>query len=99
MCPRYGPGWVYYLTQDLARPLAYYFEGYKRDAIVPGEGGRWQLRSKTGDSLLTLQPYTSGGNTIPSQNKSQKRLCPNFRLGIDGLPVMFVLIDSQMWKH
>ena len=67
MCPRYGPGWVYYLTQDRARPLAYYFEGYKRDAIVPGEGGRWQLRSKTGDSLLTLQPYTSGGDIQPEQ--------------------------------
>ena len=85
MCPRYGPGWVYYLTQDRARPLAYYFEGYKRDAIVPGEGGRWQLRSKTGDSLLTLQPYTSGGGIQPKKSHSLSQfyvnsLCSNARL-------------------
>ena len=59
-CPRNGPDWMYYLTQDRGNPFGYFFEGYMRDTIVPGNGDRWHLNSKYGENLITLQPYTEG---------------------------------------
>ena len=55
-----GPNWNYYLTRDSSLALTYYFEGYKRDRVVPGPDGGWNLYHVSGAKYLTLQSYTDG---------------------------------------
>ena len=63
VCPTGGPNWNYYLTRDMSLPLTYYFEGYKRDKVAPGQDGGWHLYAASGakyELYLTLQSYTDG---------------------------------------
>ena len=77
-CKYNGPNWNYYLTQDTSHNNpGYYFEGYKRDHIKQDSEGAWHLYRKSGQSTLTLQPYTEGpaGRHYWIYGENEKQRC------------------------